>query len=70
MPLRQEAGVLGEQAEEDPVEQVRDGFRVVAAGAEALGDLGEMLRRLLGDLRGLDPWAEFFGRDEDVAEHG
>ena len=40
--LRQQAGVLGEQAEQDPVQEVGDGLRVVAARAEALGDLGEV----------------------------
>ena len=66
--LRQQAGVLGEQAEQDPVQEVGHPLRVVAARAEALGDLGEVARRLLGDLGRRDVRAEALGGREDVAE--
>ena len=36
--LGQEAGVLGEQAEEELVEEVGDRLRVVAAVAQAIGE--------------------------------
>ena len=55
--LGQQPGILGEQAEQDPVQEVRDLVRVVAAIAEALGDLGEMAGGLLGDLGGPQPVA-------------
>ncbi len=38
-----------EEAEQDPVQEVGDRLRVVAAAAEALGDLREVARGLLGD---------------------
>ncbi len=42
--------------------------RVVAAVAQALGDLGEVAGGLLGDLGRLDARAELLGRGEDVAQ--
>ena len=66
--LRQEAGVLREEAEQDPVQEVGDVPRVVAAAAEALGDLGEVAGGPLGDLGRGDVGRKLLGQREDVAE--
>jgi hypothetical protein len=64
----QQARVLGEQAEQDPVQEVGDALGVLAAGPEALGDLGEVAGGLLGDLGGLQSWAQLLGRREGIAQ--
>ena len=46
----QQAGILGEHAEEELVEEVGDVVRLVAAAAQALGERGEVLRCLGGQL--------------------
>ena len=46
----QQAHVLGEHAEDQPVDEVRHGLRVVAAVPQRLRQRGEPLRRALGDL--------------------
>ena len=66
--LGKEPRVLGEQTEQDLVQEVRDLVGIVAAGAQALGDLGDALGRLFRDLLGLDAWAELLRRDEHVAQ--
>jgi len=42
--LGQDAGILGEHGEEQPIEEVRHGVRVMAAGAEGRRQVGEVLR--------------------------
>ena len=66
--LRQEAGVLGEQAEQDAVQEVGDLVRIVAPRPQALGDLGEVAGGLLGDLGWLDARPELVGGGEGAAE--
>ena len=48
--LGQEPGVLGEQAEQELVEEVGDRLGLVAARAEGAGELGEVAGGLLGEL--------------------
>jgi len=45
---RKQIDVLGEHAEDEPVDEMRDRLRRVAAVAQALRQLGEFGRRLLG----------------------
>jgi hypothetical protein len=61
---RQHPGVLGEEAEEDPVQEVSDVLGVVAAGAEGEGQLGEVAGGGLGDLGRLVGGAQLLGRGE------
>ena len=64
----QQVHVLGEQAEHDAVEEMRDLLRRVARHAQPLGDGGEILGGVLGDLLaglgGLQP----LGMAEDVVQ--
>ena len=45
----QQAYVVGEHAEDEPVDEVRDRVRIVAAFPQRLRDRREGLRRLLGE---------------------
>ena len=69
--VRQQAHVLGEHAEHQPVDEMRDGLGVVAALAEPLGQGGELRGRLLGqELAGLaraQPLRFEEGRAQQVA---
>jgi hypothetical protein len=66
--LGQHPGVLGEEAEEDPVQEVGDDLRIVAAAAEREGQLGEVAGGGLGDLGRLERGAQLLGRGEDGPE--
>ena len=47
--VRQQADVVGEHAEDEPVDEVRDRLRIVAAPAQCLRDRRERGRRALGE---------------------
>ena len=50
--VRQQAHVLGEQAEDDAVEEAGDALGIVAALAQEAGDLGDPLGGVLRDALG------------------
>ena len=54
----QEADVLGEEAEDDAVEESGHGVGFEAAVAESLGECDDALRGVLGDLVGGDAGAQ------------
>ena len=64
----QQVHVLGEQAEHDAVEEVRDLLRRVALHAQPLGDGGEVLGDILGDLLAGLLRLQALGMPEDVAQ--
>jgi len=64
--LGQEADVLGEQAENHPVEEMGDPGGVQAALAHGLSDAGDLLGRGLGDRRAGDARPQLFR----IFEHG
>ena len=67
--LREQPRVLGEEAEDDAVEVVGDGLRVVAAVAHRAGDRGEARRGDLRDLVGRLLRSQRLGVERDGAEH-
>ena len=67
--LRQQPGVLGEEAEDDAVEVVGDRLRLVPALVHRLRDLGEARRGQLRDLVGRLLGPERLRLDHDRAEH-
>ena len=66
---REQPGVLGEEAEDDAVEVVGDGLRVIAAIAHRAGDRGEADGGRLGDLVGRPLRSQLLGVEHDGAEH-
>ena len=62
--VRQEPDVFGEHAEHQAVDEVRHGLRVVALGAQVLGQPGELLRRDLGDVPAGQARAKLLGLGE------
>ncbi len=65
---RQQRDVLGEQAEQEPVEEVGDALGIVAAVAQRAGELREVGRGGLGQLGGAGGRAQFLGRGEHGAQ--
>ncbi len=63
--LGQETGVLGEEAEEDPIEEVRYRGGVDVPLAQAAGQACELAGRLLGDLRPHEVRAQAVGVAEE-----
>ena len=66
--LRQQAGVLSVEAEEEPIEEVGDLLRIIPTYLEAAGELGEAARRFLGQLGRGDVGAEGLRILEDRAQ--
>jgi hypothetical protein len=68
---RQQAHVFGENAENEAVDEMRNGFRVVPAFPESLREGGEAARRLLGQplarLARAQPFGVEEGRGEEIA---
>ena len=65
---REQAGVLGEHAEHQPVQEVRHRAGVLAALLQAGGQLAEAPRHLGGQLLGADAGLEAVGAAEDLAQ--
>src|SRR4051794_35710001 len=68
--LGEEAGILGEQAEQDPVEEVSDRVRLVSSRPETLSDLREVSRRRLRDLLRDHTGPELLRGGESGAKNG
>jgi hypothetical protein len=66
--IGQQADVFGEQAEQQPDQEVGGALRVFAVLAQQLGQLGELARRGLGDLCGGLRGAEGLVIIEDIAQ--
>ena len=66
--IRQETDILREEAEDEPVEEMRDRGRILSPPAHGLGDAGEAFGGVLGDGLAGAAGFEFLGVEEDRAE--
>ena len=64
----QQANVLGEHAENEPIDEVGNRMGFMAACAQPLGKLGEFLCRLFGQHLARLGWFQSFGIEEAIAQ--